>query len=221
MTGITIPPYNPLHIWIKYPIPRTHMTLVLLGKGLVLRGWPSKIEVIGALCQTCERTSKLSSTQSSDRKPITPHKHFRSCFKASSKRWTVFIMRPSCELHQLVSGDCFGRESYEVMILMILVNFNKLIDHDLHYWPILLGKPFPSSYLHCIHAHLHGFEEPLVFHSSIHLEGRVAFVTSRDQRPMEETARRTEGCISVLLFVLLLGGYVWESKGWFIGLGNT
>ncbi len=27
----------------------TQMTLVLLGKGLVLRGWPSKIEVIGAV----------------------------------------------------------------------------------------------------------------------------------------------------------------------------
>ena len=32
-----------------YFLPRTQMTLVLIGKCLVLRGWPSKIEVIGAL----------------------------------------------------------------------------------------------------------------------------------------------------------------------------
>jgi len=30
-------------------IPRTQMTLVLIGKGLVLRGWPSKIEAIYVL----------------------------------------------------------------------------------------------------------------------------------------------------------------------------
>ena len=34
-----------LNTWL----PRTQMTLVLIGKGLVLGGWPSKIEVIGAL----------------------------------------------------------------------------------------------------------------------------------------------------------------------------
>ena len=32
-----------------YYIPRTQMTHGLLGKGLVLRGWPSKIEVVGVL----------------------------------------------------------------------------------------------------------------------------------------------------------------------------
>ena len=44
---------------------------------------------------------------------------------------------------------------------------------------------------------------------SSHLEGRVAFVISRDQRPVEETARRTKRCVSVLLlFCSHIGGYV-------------
>ena len=33
-----------IHVYIY--IPRTQMTLVLIGKGLALGGWPSKIEVI-------------------------------------------------------------------------------------------------------------------------------------------------------------------------------
>ena len=37
-----------IHIYIIYIyVPGTQMTLVLIGKGLVLGGWPSKIEVIG------------------------------------------------------------------------------------------------------------------------------------------------------------------------------
>ena len=40
--------YNPTYRSYFTP-PRTQMTLVLIGKGFVLGGWPSKIEVIGAL----------------------------------------------------------------------------------------------------------------------------------------------------------------------------
>ena len=36
-----------LYIYIYIYIPGTQMTLVLIGKGLVLGGWPTKIEVIG------------------------------------------------------------------------------------------------------------------------------------------------------------------------------
>ena len=34
-----------IHLHVCVYIPRTQMTLVLIGKGLVLEGWPSKIEV--------------------------------------------------------------------------------------------------------------------------------------------------------------------------------
>ena len=35
-----------MYIQIYIYIPRTQMTIILIGKGLVLGGWPSKIEVI-------------------------------------------------------------------------------------------------------------------------------------------------------------------------------
>ena len=40
---------SPAFICFYLYIPTTQMTLVLVGKGFVLRGWPPKIEVIWAL----------------------------------------------------------------------------------------------------------------------------------------------------------------------------
>ena len=45
-----------IHVYMSitfYYIPRTQMTLVFIGNGFVLKGWHSKIEVIGA--RTCSK----------------------------------------------------------------------------------------------------------------------------------------------------------------------
>ncbi len=47
--SFTVYPSLTVMLWTAICLPRTQMTLVLIGKGLVLRGWPSKIEVIGVL----------------------------------------------------------------------------------------------------------------------------------------------------------------------------
>ena len=48
------------------------MTLILLGKGLVLRGWPSKIEVIGVFSVIREWTGKKSPSSSCGRVALPP-----------------------------------------------------------------------------------------------------------------------------------------------------
>ncbi len=58
-----------IYIYIDRYIPRTQMTLVLVGKSLVLIGWPSKIEVTwGSRC--IYPTKKISIPFTSRRPPL-------------------------------------------------------------------------------------------------------------------------------------------------------
>ena len=176
-----------IHVYMSitfYYIPRTQMTLVFIGNGFVLKGWHSKIEVIGA--RTCSKYIQM---------PLVLN-HFvqnrKLCF--SKKQGNKFGFQ---KRNQIITQSKAWHSQYRALIHLQWIRQKNRFDRKVDFWPFVFFK-FPPTTLF----------EPKVLAPEPVLAGAAAGATFPPGQKREKRRRRPVGISASILRASTSSSYI-------------